>query len=147
MVRAQFRCDAAVPGRRVLAFVAASGNSGGMDHVRRIAKPLFWAALLFAYVVAIMPGDEAPRIAQSDKLEHMIAFFTLAFLGRMAFPLASAARVALLLAGFGALIEFTQMIPALHRDGNLADWLADCFAIGIGLLVATLMLRGVRPQR
>ena len=112
-----------------------------MEHVRRIAKPLFWGALLFAYVAAVMPQGEAPQIAQSDKVEHMIAFFTLAFLGRLAFRVASARRVAVLLAAFGAFIEFTQMIPALHRDGNVADWLADCGAIVAGLLVGWLVLR------
>jgi VanZ family protein len=118
-----------------------------MEHVRRIAKPLFWGALLFAYVAAIMPQNEAPKIAESDKIEHMIAFFTLAFLGRLAFRAASARRVAILLAGFGALVEFTQMIPALHRDGNIADWLADCVAIGVGLMVGWAVLRGAQRAR
>ena len=31
------------------------------------------------------------------------------------------------------------MIPALHRDGNVADWMADCGAIGAGLAVAALL--------
>ena len=117
-----------------------------MDRIRSIAKPLFWAALLFAYVAAIMPADEAPKIAQSNKVEHMIAFFTLAFLARLAFRFAPALRVALALAAFGAVIEVTQMIPALHRDGNVADWLADCAAIVAGLLLATVLLRRVRQQ-
>ncbi|MDB5690242.1 MAG: hypothetical protein JWL91_2118 [Sphingomonas bacterium] len=144
---AQFRYVVAVPGWRLLAFAAAAGNSGSMDHLRRIAKPLFWAALLFAYVAAIMPAGQAPKIAQSDKIEHMIAFFTLAFLSRLAFRATSAAKVALLLAGFGALIEFTQMIPALHRDGNVADWIADCAAIATGLLFAVLTLRTAKQMR
>jgi hypothetical protein len=118
-----------------------------MEHVRRFAKPLFWLALLFAYVAAIMPADEAPKIAASDKVEHMIAFFTLAVLARLGFRAASAVKVAILLAVFGAFIEVTQTIPALHRDGNVADWLADCAAIAAGLLIATLALRLIRHQR
>ena len=118
-----------------------------MEHVRRIAKPLFWAALMFAYVAAIMPAADAPKIAQSDKVEHMIAFFTLSVLARLGFRAASAMRVVLMLAVFGALIEVTQTIPALHRDGNVADWLADCAAIAAGLLIATLVLRISPRQR
>ena len=118
-----------------------------MEHVRRIAKPLFWAALLFAYVAAIMPAAEAPKIAQSDKVEHMIAFFTLSVLARLGFRAASAMRVVLMLAVFGALIEVTQTIPALHRDGNVADWLADCAAIAAGLLIAMLVLHLSPRQR
>jgi VanZ family protein len=117
-----------------------------MDFLRRIVKPLFWAALLFAYVVAIMPAAEAPKIAESDKVEHMIAFVTLALLGKLAYPKVAAPTMGLWLAGVGALIEFTQMIPALHRDGNLADWIADCAAIIVGLGVAWLMLRRSRAH-
>jgi VanZ family protein len=124
-----------------LAIAMRARNSAGMDKVRRIAKPLFWAASLFAYVAAIMPANEAPKIAQSDKIEHMIAFCTLAFLGRLAFRATPAVKLALWLALFGAVIEFTQMIPALHRDGNVADWVADCAAIVMGLLIGTPLVR------
>jgi len=117
-----------------------------MEFLRRIVKPLFWAALLFAYVVAIMPAADAPKIAQSDKVEHMIAFVTLALLGKLAYPRVATMKLGLLLAGLGALIEFTQMIPALHRDGNVADWVADCAAIVVGLGVALLLLRRI-PAR
>jgi VanZ family protein len=117
-----------------------------MEFLRRIVKPLFWCALLFAYTVAILPSSEAPKIAQSDKVEHMIAFFTLSLLGKLAYPRMATFSLGLLLMGFGALIEFTQMIPALHRDGNIADWIADCAAILVGLTVASLLLRRLRPS-
>jgi VanZ family protein len=115
-----------------------------MEFLRRIVKPLFWAALIFAYTAAILPNADAPKIAQSDKVEHMIAFFTLALLGKLAYPPVSAVKLGLLLVGFGALIEFTQMIPALHRDGNFADWFADCAAVLVGLTIATLAVKRLR---
>jgi len=118
--------------------------SRAMEFLRRIVKPLFWAALLFAYVAAILPQADAPKIAESDKVEHMIAFVTLALLGKLAYPRIATLTLGLLLAGLGALIEFTQMIPALHRDGNIADWIADSIAIVIGLGAATLLLRRLR---
>ena len=117
-----------------------------MEILRRTVKPLFWAALLFAYAVAVMPQADAPRIASSDKVEHMIAFLTLSLLGKIAYPRIPAVKVGLLLAGLGAMIEVTQMIPALHRDGNLADWLADCAAILVGLVVAALLLSRIRAS-
>lgn len=112
-----------------------------MDLRRHLFRPLSWAALIFAYVAAIVPQADAPQIASSDKVEHMIAFFTLAVLSRLAYPAVRARVPWLLLAAFGALIEFTQLIPALHRDGNLADWIADLFALTVGLLVAMLGMR------
>lgn len=112
-----------------------------MERLKPFAKPLFWAALLFAYVAAIMPQADAPHIANNDKVEHMIAFLTLAVLGRLAYPAVPWWRGWLLLAGFGALIELTQMIPALHRDGNLADWIADAIALSVGILLVAVSAR------
>jgi VanZ family protein len=125
-------------------FAAPQRMRRAMEFLRRIVKPLFWAALLFAYTAAILPNADAPKIAQSDKVEHMIAFFTLALLGKLAYPRTATLSLLLLLVGFGALIEFTQMIPALHRDGNIADWFADCAATVVGLAIATLLLRHPR---
>ena len=112
-----------------------------MHRLTAFAKPLFWAALLFAYVVAVMPAADAPQIASNDKVEHMIAFFTLAVLGRLAYPATPWMRTWALLAGFGALIEFTQMIPTLHRDGNVADWIADVIALSAGIVLVALAAR------
>ena len=63
-----------------------------MDLARRLAKPLFWAALIFAYVAAVIPADEAPKFSASDKVEHMAAFFTLAVLGRLGYLATPAIR-------------------------------------------------------
>ncbi len=114
-----------------------------MDRLKPFAKPLFWAALIFAYVAAILPQAEAPQIASNDKVEHMIAFFTLAVLGRIAYAATPWLRTWLLLAGFGALIEFTQLIPVLHRDGNVADWIADMIALSAGILLVTIAARSL----
>ena len=107
---------------------------------RRYAPLLFWAALLFTYVCAILPSDEAPSFSSSDKLEHMVAFFTLAVLAGFAYPRAQALRIGLWLSAFGALIEFTQAIPFLNRDASVYDWIADTIALTVGLLA-------VRPFR
>ena len=114
-----------------------------MDAITRMLKPLFWAALIFAYAAAVMPAVDAPRIASSDKVEHMIAFFTLALLAALAWRRAAVWRIGLMLAGFGALIEVTQAIPALHRDASALDFLADCAAIVVGLGIASLFRKAM----
>jgi len=108
---------------------------------RRIAPFLFWGALLFAYVCAIMPAKEAPTFSSSDKVEHMVAFFTLAALAAFAFPRATALRIGLWLAFFGAFIEFSQAIPFLHRDASVYDWVADVVALTVGLAVVNPVRR------
>jgi hypothetical protein len=39
---------------------------------------------------------------------------------------------------FGAFIEVVQAIPALHRDSDVLDWLADTAAAGAILLLVRL---------
>jgi VanZ family protein len=121
-----------------------------MQLLDRILKPLFWAALIFAYVAAIVPGKEAPAIWTWDKANHMAAFFTLSMLFALGWRRTPLARIALILAAFGAAIEISQMIPMLHRDAEFADWVADVAATVVGLLFAALLRgplsRAVREQ-
>jgi VanZ family protein len=114
-----------------------------MFRIQRLFTFAFWAAAMFAYVVAVLPDADAPSFSSSDKVEHMVAFFTLAILARLAHPRWSFLALAALLGAFGAFIEFSQMIPAIHRDASLWDWYADMAAVGAGLLVAGLATRRI----
>lgn len=102
--------------------------------IRRMLTCAFWAALLFAFVMAVLPKPPQLLGAPSDKIQHILAFTTLAALAAAAYPRASLIKIGLLLAAFGALIEVIQAIPALHRDGSFADWFADISAVAIILL-------------
>lgn len=95
---------------------------------------LFWAATAFAFVMAVLPRP--PRVPgdPSDKVLHVIAFATLALLGAWAYRRASLVRLAAGLSAFGALIELAQAIPALHRDSDPLDWVADTVAAAVVLV-------------
>lgn len=99
-----------------------------------LLKPLFWLTLFAVYLLAVMPQGAMPQVA-NDKVQHMAAFFMLAILAALALPKVAAPWIAAGLALFGAAIEITQMIPGLHREMSLEDWLADIAAIAAGLLV------------
>lgn len=107
-----------------------------MQRLHLILKPLFWAALIFAFAAAVMPSESAPSLSHSDKINHMIAFLTLSLLAALAWPRARWWRIAAWLGLFGAVIEFTQMIPILQRDASFLDWVADLGALLLGLFVA-----------
>ena len=97
----------------------------------------FWAAALFAFVMAVLPHPPQVPGAPNDKIQHIIAFVTLAALGAWAYRGWSLLRLAIGLSLFGALIEVVQMIPALHRDSDVLDWIADTAAVmGVLLLVS-----------
>ena len=106
-------------------------------------RTLFWAAALFAFVMAALPHP--PRLPgdPSDKVQHVIAFATLALLGAIAYPRTSIVRLAVGLSLFGALIEAVQAIPALNRDSSVVDWIADTVA-SIAMLL--LLRRPWRPS-
>lgn len=105
-----------------------------MNRLPRLLAPLLWLTVIAVYFLSIMPAGDAPRVA-SDKVEHMTAFLTLTIMAALAFPKLSPGLIAAGLAAFGAFIEFSQMLPIVHRDASAMDWLADLCAIAFGLLV------------
>ena len=112
--------------------------------VRRYRVSIFWITLSFVYAVAIMPAGDAPNLGAGDKINHIAAFLVLTALGRFAYL--ERRRVPLFagLCVFGALIEVTQTIPILERDGSLLDWIADCMAILVALATFLPFERRVR---
>ena len=47
---------------------------------------LFWLLLIVILVISQMPAENAPTVFVDDKMNHILAFFTLAFLARIAWP-------------------------------------------------------------
>jgi VanZ family protein len=101
----------------------------------RAARAIFWAAACFAFVMAIVPQPPQVPGEPNDKVQHIMAFATLALLGSFAYPKAALTRLLIGLSIFGALIEVVQAIPALHRDSDVLDWLADTLAVIVVLLI------------
>lgn len=107
--------------------------------IRRVLPYAFWAALAFAFVMAVLPKPPQLPGQPSDKVQHILAFAVLAALAAAAYPRARLIKILLLLSAFGALIEFVQAIPVLHRDADWVDWIADTIAAGVVLLLAALI--------
>lgn len=96
-----------------------------MTLVLRLA---FWGALIFALVMALLPHPPGD-LEIGDKYQHMLAFATLTALAAMAYPRTPLLRIVERMALLGAMIELIQSIPALHRDCDILDWLADMAAV------------------
>ena len=105
-----------------------------------LARPLFWAALVFAVVMALLPHPPHVLDALGDKVQHMLAFGTLAILAAAGWPHGALLRIGERLSFAGALIEVLQSIPALHRDCDIRDWMADT-AIVAGVLIVVKLYR------
>ena len=96
---------------------------------------LFWAAAIFAFVMAVLPRPPELPGEPSDKIQHMFAFAVLASLGSWAFAGTALSRLLAALSAYGALIELVQGIPALGRDSDVKDWVADTVAAAAVLLL------------
>jgi VanZ family protein len=96
---------------------------------------LFWGALAFTLVMALLPKPPHLPGDPSDKVQHLVAFAVLAAIASSAYARTGLIRVGAGLLVFGALIELLQAIPSLHRDSSLIDWIADCAAVTIVLLI------------
>ena len=118
-----------------------------MTSERRLAilRFLFWAAALFAFAMAVVPQPPQLPGAPSDKVQHIAAFLTLSTLCFFAYRGTNPLYLGVGLSLFGALIELVQLIPALHRDGDVLDWVADTAATAVMLLF--LHWRGTGSRR
>ena len=116
-----------------------------MTKLRRLWLLAFWAAIACSYVMAIIP--HAPQVVSSDKAQHMLAFGTIAFFGRLAYGRTSALALFAICTGFGALIELSQALPMIHRDASWGDLLADAIATVVALAIANLLVRWTATDR
>ena len=102
---------------------------------------LFWAAAIFAFVMAILPHPPELPGEPNDKIQHMVAFATLGLLAAWSYDRTHLVRLMVSLSLYGAFIEVVQAIPALHRDSDVKDWIADTIACGLVLLIIGLWRR------
>lgn len=113
--------------------------------LQRSLQIAFWAAVLFTLVMATLPSPPQ-LIEQSDKAQHILAFAVMTGLAMAAYPSLSFVRIGIGLSAFGVAIELLQMIPALHRDSDVRDWLADTLAIVVVMIVLWLARRWYRSR-
>ena len=69
----------------------------------------------------------------------------LTLLSVLAFPEGSLLRIGERLSFLGAMIEVLQSIPALHRDCDIMDWVADTTII-VGVLLVVRVGRRARRR-
>jgi hypothetical protein len=117
---------------------------------------LFWLAMLVTFSLAMVAQPPAiggvnhhvqqavtSALTVNDKMQHLLAFATLAGLALLAWPTAHWAQILIGLAAYGGLIEIAQATPMIGGDVELADWIADISGL-VALLAATGLARRAR---
>jgi VanZ family protein len=101
-------------------------------------------ALLLGTVTWLALAPAPPRALSTgwDKLNHVLAFSTLAIVATLGL-MGAWWRIAAALLAYGGLIELLQgLLPP--READLADLLSDGLGIAIGLLLAQGLRRAAR---
>ena len=105
-----------------------------------LAPGAFAVVVLVSLAVLFAPGRDVPPSPHGvDKLVHGGLFLALALTGSWAGMRRTPLAVLLLL--YAGASELIQTIPALQRDGSIADWLADAVGVLLGLLLWALPRR------
>jgi len=97
-------------------------------------RPLFWGALIFSYITAILPQEVAPTVGDlSDKTLHFLAFALLSLLLMLAYRMFWLKGVLYLLV-YALFIEVTQSFTSTRCAESL-DVVADAIGTALGLLL------------
>lgn len=121
--------------------------SAGVTAMRAFTRPRLWLGVWAALIVVVIVLSLAPPIdlgapPDSDKLGHLLAYFTLSAFAVQLFRTRRALALAALgLALLGVALEFAQglLFPAI-RTMDARDALANAAGVGIGLLIAVTRL-------
>ena len=105
-----------------------------------LARGTFAVAVLVSLAVLFAPPSDVPSSPPGvDKLVHFGLFALLALTGRWA-----GVRwrgLAVVLVGYAAVSEVLQGTDLIGRDASVADLLADCAGVAVGLLSWHLVAR------
>jgi len=98
------------------------------------AKRAFAITTLLVIGISLLPGSDLLDIEPWEKLEHIIAFAVLAFVGALAFPrLRSAVLLAVLLPALGVGVEICQLIVP-GRSADIDDAIANTIGVAFVLV-------------
>ncbi|MFO1372907.1 MAG: VanZ family protein [Candidatus Competibacteraceae bacterium] len=110
-----------------------------------LARMALAIAVIAITMLALMPAPEVPVTTLWDKLDHWLAFFTLALLTEHAFPQQPFwRRIALSVMAYGVGIEIAQWLTP-DRDASAMDVLADGIGTASYGAVRQLVAALVRP--
>lgn len=110
-------------------------------------RPIAIALLIlvcFAFWAALQPSLAPPDEGGADKILHVLCFALFGGMAVFAFDRRMLWMAATGLLVFGAGIEIAQHF-APGREGSIGDWLGDAVGLAIGIGLAEILRRRLRP--
>jgi VanZ family protein len=113
--------------------------------IKPIWKSCFWLLLLGTLWLSLVPVDQIPSAFSFwDKAQHALGFAVLAFTGLLSYP-GHRRQLLLGLVLFGVGIEYAQHLTG-WREGDWADWFADCVGLTLGSVSWKITGLTAKPQ-
>lgn len=107
--------------------------------IRSLCRIGFAISILIVLVLSLLPGDDLPEVALSDKVHHFIAYSEIATIGLLAYT--TVPVQALVIAGVVALgggIEIAQLyVPG--RSSDIVDFMVNCLGVLAGIVLARVI--------
>jgi len=113
-----------------------------------LTDKLFILAILITVIIAYlslmrMPKEDILKISYSDKIYHLIAYFSLSFSWLFSYYKKNNIKsiIIILCIVYGIIIEILQSTLTVYRTGDFRDVLANTLGIVLGLLVFNLIIK------
>jgi len=111
---------------------------------RRLTAIALLILVCFAFWAALQPSLAPPDEGGADKILHVLCFALFGGMAVFAFDRRMLWVAAAGLLAFGAAIEIAQhFVP--DREGSIGDWLGDAVGLVIGIGLAEILRRQLRP--
>lgn len=123
-----------------------SDASKGWTRMRSRLLKITTAVVITAILALALYPTVIDPLGMGNTANHVVAFMTIAFLARLAWPRLRVSALALSIVGFGGLIEVLQWASDIGRQAQIGDWLADLLATLIGLLLGSALLSRERRK-
>jgi VanZ family protein len=117
--------------------------------LRRGIARFCWAATIIYWIVLFalthLPAPRLPPV-RNDKMAHFIGYALLAAALMISLRAAgrlssrSAITVLAIALAYGAIDEWTQALPFIHRSCELGDWHADAAGAAVAVVVCSWIL-------
>ncbi|MDD4882575.1 MAG: VanZ family protein [Gallionellaceae bacterium] len=102
---------------------------------RRLWLAIGWGLVLLVIVLSLIPAPQLPKVGFNDKIEHMLAYFSLmAWFGQI---YGARLKPVLALLALGATLEVLQGLSG-YREMSGLDMLANTAGVTLGWLFSRL---------
>lgn len=125
---------------------ARPGHRSGNGHAAKLFRMVTLILTAVVAWLALRPSTGVESGLPWDKANHAMAFLALTVVAGLGWPGLSRIQLILIMLAAGVAIELAQGLPAIGRDADVLDVVADGVGVAVGLAVLAGMRRRARRE-